>query len=50
MIKQCTCSAKSSPAAEYQDKKYGEGNRVHTPLGAKRKGVFRCTVCKTERS
>lgn len=33
---------------EYQDKKYGQGKRVHNL--AVKKLVYRCTVCKTERS
>ena len=35
MIRRCSCSH------EYQDKKYGKGNRVHNP-GAK---GYKCTVC-----
>ena len=37
MIKKCTC------AHEYQDRKYGKGNRVWNPT---LKGI-RCTVCAT---
>lgn len=41
MIKQCTCQS------EYQDKKYGKGNRVHnTAKNKSGKGeAGRCTVC-----
>jgi hypothetical protein len=42
MIKKCTC--KSS----YQDKKYGDGNRVHNICkGTKLLDSCRCTVCGT---
>jgi hypothetical protein len=32
---------------EYQDKKYGSGNRVHNEVGnvTKNGGQWRCTVC-----
>lgn len=36
-------------AAEFQDKTYGVGNRVHT-LGAKDKGKMFCTVCGHEKT
>lgn len=42
MISKCNCSS------EYQDKKYGKGNRVFNPMGQSRsvsKGIARCSVC-----
>jgi len=49
MIKKCTCRSDRSGntnGANYQDKKYGYGNRVHnvckTEGGTKK---HRCTVC-----
>lgn len=46
MIAHCgTC--KSGPAAEYQDEKYGKGNRVFNlcAKGEKSGQEARCTVC-----
>lgn len=43
-IKQCSC--KEGPAAEFQDKIYGKGNRVHNIGGsAKGREIYICTVC-----
>lgn len=44
MIVKCKCSH------EYQDKKYGAGNRVanKTDKGSATSDVYRCTVCKSE--
>jgi len=45
-IKRCECKH------EYQDEVYGKGNRVHNPT-LKQVGnqpVYRCTVCKKERT
>lgn len=42
MIHKCTCKS------DYQDKKYGPGNRVFnrkTRRAGKIQGVARCTVC-----
>ena len=39
-IKQCSC--KEGPAAEFQDRQYGKGMRVHNIM---EKGGARCTVC-----
>lgn len=42
MLSKCTCKS------EYQDKKYGKGNRVFNQMGGGRgsdKGVARCSVC-----
>ena len=36
MILKCDCQH------EYQEKKYGKDNRVHTPM---KNGNYRCTVC-----
>ena len=41
MILHCTCMH------EFQDGKYGKGNRVHNY--APKKAVGRCTVCKNEK-
>lgn len=42
MVKPCNC------INEYQDKKYGKGLRVHTPVNSKKNGTSaRCTVCGT---
>jgi hypothetical protein len=40
-----------NPAALYQDKKYGAGNRVHNSTKKQVGGVtvYRCTVCENER-
>ena len=38
MISQCTCKS------EYQDSKYGKGNRIYNPI---KKGG-RCTICLKE--
>jgi hypothetical protein len=43
VVKKCTCTSEKSKAAEYQDKKYGKGNRVMNPLDGK---GFRCTICQ----
>ncbi len=40
MIKKCTCKH------EYQDKKYGQNNRVHNICAKDKNAVtYRCTVC-----
>lgn len=41
MIKKCNCKS------EYQDEKYGKGNRVHNKMIGD-KG-YRCTVCGKEK-
>ena len=33
----------------FQDCVYGPGLRVHNECGPKRKGMYRCTICGTER-
>lgn len=40
-IKQCTC--KDGPAAQFQDKVYGKGLRLHNEMTKNRS--FKCTVC-----
>lgn len=42
-VKKCECSAKH----EFQDKKYGKGNRIAIPIWnpGKKKNDWRCTVC-----
>jgi hypothetical protein len=47
MLKKCDKCAEHDriPAAEYQDKKYGKGIRVHNPCGGKNRDKVRCTVC-----
>lgn len=45
-IKKCDC--KDSPAAKYQDERYGKGMRVHTQF-IKEGGGYRCTVCGREK-
>ncbi len=42
-ILKCSCKH------PYQDKKYGEGNRVHNPCQGKNNGKYRCTSCGTSR-
>lgn len=44
-MKKMNCSCKH----EYQDQKLGKGVRYHNPMGAKKKGHYRCTVCGAER-
>ncbi len=45
MIKPCTCQH------EYQDAKYGKGNRVcNAYRGKDGKTYYRCTVCRAEKS
>lgn len=39
IIQRCGCKQ------PYQDKKYGEGQRVHNEQGGKNKGKVRCTGC-----
>ena len=41
-ILHCMC------AHEDQDKRYGKSKRLHNYCA--KKGLYRCTVCKTERS
>lgn len=45
MILKCTCFH------EYQDRIHGAGKRVHNPtVGSGGQTMWRCTVCKSERS
>ena len=41
MTKKIRCTCKN----EYQDKKYGEGIRIHNSLLDYQKDGYRCTVC-----
>lgn len=37
-------------AIEYQNKKYGMGNRVHNPVKSGKEGImYRCTCCGNTR-
>jgi len=43
MIRKCSkCEDYRAPAAEFQDKTYGKGNRV---FNKRKDGGSRCTVC-----
>lgn len=44
MTKVIKCNCKN----EYQDKKYGHGNRVHNSTADVLKSGYRCTVCGKE--
>ena len=43
VVKKCGCKS------EYQDKKYGNQNRVHNRIKSDLK-PYRCTVCGNERA
>lgn len=49
-IKQCT-PCLNTPAAQFQDARYGKQQRVHNETSVKdvQKKKFRCTVCGAER-
>ena len=52
IVTTCTCSG--SDAARYQDKEYGQFQRVHTPINKNRGdkcggSQHRCTVCGKEK-
>lgn len=44
IVRECTCKS------EYQDKRYGKGQRLMNPTMAESGGkqLFRCTVCARE--
>lgn len=42
MVLKCRCES------DYQDKRYGNGNRVHNEANGKT-DTYRCTVCGAER-
>lgn len=42
IIKPCKCEN------DYQDKKYGKGNRIHNIGGSKERPVAVCTVCENK--
>lgn len=49
MIKRCGCTGdkfNNTAGADYQDKNYGKGNRVHTH--SKESKISRCSVCGKE--
>jgi hypothetical protein len=49
MIARCdTCTNTNSPAAKFQDERYGANMRVHTECKGGEDG--RCTVCGTKRT
>jgi len=46
MIQKCKCGDYRSPAADFQNKRYGIGMRVHTPSkGPNGADMATCTVC-----
>jgi len=49
-IKKCSCKEYlgNKSGAEYQDKKHGRGQRVHTP-DKSTPTKWTCTVCETQR-
>lgn len=51
MILSCfRCADDEGSGAQGQNKLYGSGMRVHNAAGTPRERVYRCVVCKTERS
>lgn len=51
-VKQEAVIASCSCAHAFQDKRYGKGMRVHSPLGPTRKdrsATMRCSVCGVKR-
>jgi hypothetical protein len=52
MILSCfRCADNTGAGAEFQNKVYGSGNRVHNECAKSGTGPvqYRCTICKTER-
>jgi len=50
MIQKCECGDYKSLAAEFQNKRYGYGMRVHTPSkGTSGADTATCTVCGKEK-
>ncbi len=43
-VKKCNCKN------DFQDERYGKGNRLHNERGGKNRGSYRCTVCGNEAS
>jgi hypothetical protein len=41
-VKKCSC------VSEYQDARYGRGNRLMNRCGSKTSEAYRCTVCAKE--
>lgn len=53
MVLSCfRCSGSTSPAAAFQDKRFGTGKRVHNETGKRMasKVIYRCTICESERT
>ncbi len=51
MITKCTCKSDSrgnTAGADYQDREYGKGNRIHT--GSKESKKVFCTVCGKDKT
>ena len=42
MIKKCSCEDSTSPAAAFQNQRYGRGMRV---CNEQKEGGYACTVC-----
>ena len=50
MIKKCTCRESrngNTKAVEYQDRRYGWGNRVFNACAKSDPQSYRCTICGT---
>lgn len=41
-----TCPSGEACKSDFQDKRYGKGKRVFTPIAGKNTGDKRCTICK----
>lgn len=51
MILSCfRCVSNTGPGATFQNEAYGHGNRVHNETESPQPRMYRCTICKTERS
>ena len=56
MILKCDTTCKDTPAARFQDKRYGRKQRVHVPVTTANTGKggrpmfdYKCTVCSNKR-
>lgn len=45
-----TIVIKCSCKHDFQDKEFGQGNRLHNECGGKKINTYRCTVCRTEKT
>ena len=45
MIKHCGCTSKDGLASDFQDREYGQGQRVHNEMQSGEKKQCRCTIC-----